>query len=317
MYNIGVDLGGTNIAAGVVDETGQILLKSSISTRPERDYHEIIHDMAVLIYGLIDEGGYKLADIASIGIGCPGAVDKKRGKVIFASNLFWYHVPIQALLQDYLNLPVYLENDATVAGSAEYLFGACQGTENAITLTLGTGVGSGMILNGQLYSGSHGAGAHLGHMIVELDGIPCACGNKGCWEQYVSATALVREGQKAVKESPESLIANLAGHDFRKVTAKMVLDAAKEKDPAAVMIFERYIRYLAMGMITIINAFDPEVIAIGGGVSHAGDFLLQPLCEEVEKHIIYKDVAHARICLAQLGNDAGIIGAAMLGRINR
>lgn len=317
MYNIGIDLGGTNIAAGIVDATGQILQKSSIPTQHERDYLEVIRDMALLIYGLIDKGGYELANIASIGIGCPGAVDKKWGEIIFANNLNWHDVPIQALLREYLNLPIYLENDAAAAALAEYLFGSCQGTENSITLTLGTGVGSGMIMNGQLFSGSHGAGAHLGHMIVETDGIPCTCGNKGCWEQYVSATSLVREGQKAVKESPDGLIAKLAEQDLSKVTAKMVLDAAKEKDPAVVKIFDRYIDYLAMGMITIINAFDPEVIAIGGGVSQAGDFLLQSLCEEVEKHIFYKDVAHARICLAQLGNDAGIIGAAMLGRINR
>lgn len=314
MY-IGVDLGGTNIAVGVVDENGKILHKGETPTGVGRPYQDIIRDMAMLILKVTEEAGYKKEDIQSIGIGSPGFADKNLGTIIFANNLYWRNVPVRDELQKYINVPIHIDNDATVAGLAEAVAGACQGADNSITITLGTGVGAGIIINGKPYSGSHGVGSELGHMIVEVDGIECTCGNRGCWERYTSATALIREGKEAAKKYPDSMINKAVGGDLEKITAKTVIDAAKAGDTAAMEIFKRYVHYIGMGIITIINSFDPAIIAIGGGVAKAGDFLLAAIKEEVSKHVFYKDVPYAKICMAELGNDAGIVGAAMLGRV--
>ncbi|MFU0800164.1 MAG: ROK family protein [Xylanivirga thermophila] len=313
---VGVDLGGTNIGAGVVDENGRILHKDEIPTGVGRPYQEIIKDMGDLIKKVIKNAGYVVDDIVSIGIGSPGVADKEKAFIVYANNLYWKHIPVGEELRKYVNLPVYIDNDANVAGLAEAVCGACQGYRNSVTITLGTGVGSGIIIDGKPYSGSHGAGAELGHMIVSVDGIECTCGNKGCFERYTSATALIREGKEAAKTHPESLIAKTVKGDLDKINAKVVIDAAKAGDEEGLKIFRRYIHYLTMGIITIINIFDPDIIAIGGGVSRAGDFLLDALNKEVEEHIFYKDLPHAKLCISELGNDAGIIGAAMLGKIN-
>ena len=312
---IGIDLGGTNIGAGIVDENGKILLQDEVPTGASRPFQEVIKDMAGLVEAIIEQGGYTVSDIESIGIGSPGSMDREQGKVVFANNLGWRHVPVREELQKYIDLPVYLENDANVAGLAESVAGACQGVDNSVTITLGTGVGSGIIIDGKPYSGSHGVGAELGHIIVHAGGRQCNCGNRGCLEEYASASALIREGRKVAKENPDSLIAKSADGDLDKVNAKVVIDAAKAGDTKALEVFDNYIYYLTMGIITTINMLDPSIIAIGGGVSKAGDFLLDAIRKSVDEHIFYKDKPYAKIYLSELGNDAGIIGAAMLGRL--
>ncbi|HHW71452.1 MAG TPA: ROK family protein [Clostridiales bacterium] len=312
---IGVDLGGTNIGAGVVDEKGNIFIKDEVPTGATRPYKDIIADMAGLIESILKQGGYKISDVESIGIGSPGCIDKDQGKVVFANNLNWRHVPVREELQKHIDLPVYIENDANVAGLAEAISGACKGVENSVTITLGTGVGSGIIIGGRPYSGSHGVGAELGHMIVKVGGILCTCGNRGCFERYASATALIREGKEAAKANPDSLIGKSVDGDLDRIDAKVVVDAAKAGDKTALEVFDNYIYYLTMGIVTIINTFDPSIIAIGGGVSRAGDFLLDALKKKVEEHVFYKDMPYADIRLSELGNDAGIVGAAMLGRL--
>lgn len=314
MY-IGVDVGGTNIAIGIVDEAGKIIHKDEIPTGVGRPFEVIIKDMADLISKVIDDSGYKVEDVKSIGVGSPGLPDKEKGTISFANNLGWTNVPLRAELQKYFDLPVYIENDGNTAGLAESVAGACKGAKNSMTLTLGTGIGAGIVIDGKPYSGSHSVGAEIGHLIVQVDGIPCTCGNKGCWERYASATALIREGKEAAKNNPQSLIYKSVDGDIDKITAKTVIDAAKEGDEVATKIFERYIYYLAMGIITIINSFDPAVIAIGGGVAKAGDFLMDALKAKVKEHIFYKSAPYAEITMASLGNDAGIIGAAMLGKL--
>jgi len=311
----GIDLGGTNIGAGIVDEDGSILLKDEVPTGASRPYEYVIRDMAGLIENIIARGGYTISDIESIGIGSPGSMDRGEGKVVFANNLGWKHVPVRKELQKYIDLPVYLENDANVAGLAESVAGACKGAKNSVTITLGTGVGSGVIIDGKPYSGSHGVGAELGHIIVHTGGVQCNCGNRGCLERYASATALIREGRKVATENPDSLIGKSVEGDLDKITAKVVIDAAKAGDSAALEVFDTYIYYLTMGIVSVINMLDPSVIAIGGGVSRAGDFLLDALRKSVDEHIFYKDIPHADIYISELGNDAGIIGAAMLGRL--
>ncbi|MGI6705768.1 MAG: ROK family protein [Clostridia bacterium] len=314
MYYVGVDLGGTNIGVGLVTEDGRIIHKDEVPTLVGRPYEEILKDMADLIIKVVKESGHTIDEVKYIGIGSPGVADDRVGEIVFANNLYWHHVPVRKEIQKYIQKPVYVDNDANVAGLAEFMVGACKGTNNSITITLGTGVGAGIVINKKVFSGSHGVGSELGHMIVEVDGIPCTCGNRGCLERYTSATALIREGKKGAEENPESLLYKKVQGNLDAMNAKIVIDSVKEGDETAVKIFEKYIYYLAMGIITMINSFDPEIIAIGGGVSRAGDFLMDALRKKVKEHIFYKELPYARLVLAELGNDAGIIGAAMLGR---
>lgn len=313
MIYVGVDLGGTNIAAGVVDKAGKILHKDSVPTGVGREFEVIVTDMAELVKKVVRDAGYTMDQVERIGVGSPGAMDKKKGTVVFANNLFWHHVPLAPLLSEKTGgKPVYIDNDANVAGLAELVAGGAKGHNSAILLTLGTGVGGGIVLDGKVFSGTHGLGAELGHMCVVIDGDLCTCGNRGCFERYTSATALINAGKKDLAENPDGAIAKAAGGDAEKVTAKIVIDAAKSGDPAGVAIFERYVYILSMGIITLINCFDPEVFVLGGGVANAGEFLLDAVRTKVEELIFYKDLPHATVELAILGNDAGIIGAAML-----
>ena len=314
MYSIGVDLGGTNIAVGLVDEQGNILHKDSTPTQVGKPYEEILGNMGRLILKVIEDAGKTPDDVEFIGVGSPGVADMKKGEIVFANNLYWFHVPVRAELQKYLDKPVYINNDANVAALAEAMAGAAKGTQNSVTLTLGTGVGGGIIITGKLIAGSHNVGAEIGHMIVEVDGLQCNCKNKGCLERYTSATALVREGRKVAFDYPDSPIAVKAG-GYEKVTAKIVIDCAKEGDYFARDIFNKYVHYLSTAIINVINILDPEVICIGGGVAAAGDFLLDAVKAEVSKSLFYDELPYADIVFAQMGNDAGIVGAAMLGRI--
>lgn len=314
MVYIGIDLGGTNIAVGIVDESGRILCKGSTPTLLPRPYGPIIADIAKCSLETLARSGHTLEEVAAVGAGVPGILDPRSGVIPFCTNLGWHDVPFVLELQKYIDKPVYVDNDATVAGLAESVAGVSAGVQSSVFLTLGTGVGGGIIIGGKAYSGAHGVGSEIGHMIVELDGERCTCGNYGCFERYASATALIREGRKAYAQHPESLIGKLCGGNADKISAKTVIDAAKEGDPTAAKVFRRYVRALASGIITIINVLDPEVVVLGGGVSMAGAFLLDAVREAVKPMIFFKSMPHARIELAKLGSDAGIIGAAMLGK---
>ncbi len=313
MYTIGIDLGGTNIAAGLVDKSGQITHKASVPTHLERGPEPIIVDMAKLCRTLITQAGVSEDEVENVGIGIPGIANNDTGVVVFCTNLGWHHVPLREIFQRIFNKPLYMENDATVAGLAEAVAGISKDCKNSIFLTLGTGLGGGIVIDGKVYSGSHHVGSELGHMIVVVDGEQCTCGNKGCWERYASGTAIINNGRKAMAKHPESKIAKDADGDPEKVTARIVLDAAKAGDPAAVEVFREYVKYLTAGIVSLINVFDPEIISLGGGVSGAGEFLVKAVREELSKLIFYKDVTYARVEIASLGNDAGIIGAAMMG----
>ena len=314
MVYVGIDVGGTGLKAGVVDEHGKIISKVSCPTGVERGHEAVIADMAQLALKAIAESGYALDDVKAIGIGIPGVQDPRTGRVPFCTNLGWHDVPVIELMQKVIDKPVYIDNDATVAALAESVAGVSANYKDSIFLTLGTGVGGGVVLNGKVYSGTHGVGSELGHMTVQCEGLDCTCGSKGCWEQYSSATALIRQGKAAVEGHPESLIYKMVNGDLSKVEARTVIDAAREGDEIACAVYDKYIYYLAIGIVAIINGFDPEVIAIGGGVSKAGDFLLEPLKKKVAEYVFYKDLPYADIKIATLGNDAGIIGAAMLGK---
>ncbi|ADD03006.1 glucokinase, ROK family [Thermoanaerobacter mathranii subsp. mathranii str. A3] len=310
---IGVDLGGTNIAVGLVDDEGRIVATGSRPTKPERGYEAVAKDIAEIALELINRTNTDIKEIKSMGIGVPGVADSEKGIVIRAVNLFWTKVPLAKEIKKYIDLPIYMDNDANVAALAEAVFGAGRGSKSSVTITLGTGVGSGFVLDGKIYNGAHHFAPEIGHIVIGDNGIRCNCGKIGCLETYASATALIREGKRAAKKDPNSLILKFANGDIESITAKNVIDAAKQYDEEAIKIFNDYVKYLAIGIVNVINMFDPEVIILGGGVANAGDFLIKPLKKEVAENILFKDLPYADIRKAELGNDAGIIGAAILG----
>ena len=314
MYYIGLDVGGTTFKAGVVTEDGRIVHKDAMPTGIERPYQEIIADMAALCKKVAADAGIEMSEIKSIGVGVPGLFDNKTGMIPFCTNLGWHDIPFVAEMKKHLDTPVYGDNDATVAGLAESVAGVSAGIKDSVFLTLGTGVGGGIIIDGKSYSGAHGCGSEIGHMMIKMGGELCTCGNYGCFERYASATAIIREARKAIVEYPESSMLAACGGDPEKLNAKIVIDAARAGDEAAKAVFGGYVQALAVGIINIINMLDPEVIVLGGGVSAAGEFLLNAVREAVKPMVFFKTMPYARIELAQLGNDAGIIGAAMLGK---
>lgn len=315
MYYVGIDLGGTKIAAGLVDEDGKLIHKDSVPTHRERTADEIIKDMSMLSLKVVKDAGVDLHNVKAIGIGAPGTPNTKEGTIVYANNLNFRNVPVRSEMQKYINLPVYVENDANCAALAESVAGAAKGTEHSVTITLGTGVGGGVVINGKVYSGFNNAGAELGHILLISDGEPCTCGRRGCWESYASATACINQTRAAALKNPYSLINKLIGGDLSKIDAKTAFDAAKQGDAVALEVVRQYIWYVAEGITDVINSFMPEVLVIGGGVSKEGEYLLEPL-----RHIVFnsiysrEDVPRTRIVAAEMGNDAGIIGAAMLGR---
>lgn len=314
MYYIGVDLGGTNIASGLVDEEGKIICKGSVPTLRERSHQEIMKDMATLIQKVIKDSGVDIKDIKSIGVGSPGTPNSKDGILVYACNLNFRNVPIRAELQKYFDLPVYLDNDANCAALAESVAGAAKGVEHSVTVTLGTGIGAGIVIDGKIFSGFNNAASELGHMVIVSDGEQCTCGRKGCWESYASATALIRQTQRAAEQNSGSLINQLVGGNMKRIDAKTAFDAARQGDETGLKVVNRYTKYLAEGITNIINSLQPEVLAIGGGICKEGEYLLKPLRDMVSEVVYSKDVPQTQIRVAQMGNDAGIVGAAMLGK---
>ncbi len=314
MLYIGIDLGGTGIKAGVVNDKGEILSKASCPTLPERGYEAVIRDMANLAIQVARDSGHEIGDMEAIGVGLPGIMDPRTGRIPFCTNLGWHDVPLVEEMAKYVDVPVFVDNDATVAGLAESVAGVSAGCENSVFVTLGTGVGGGVVLGGKVFSGSHGVATEIGHMITVVDGEPCTCGNRGCFERYASATALIREGRRMCEAKPDAALAKAVGGDLSAINAKHVIDLAKAGDPDCAAIFGRYVEHLAIGLVNIINLYDPEVIVLGGGVSHAGQFLLDAVRAKLPSLVFYKGMPYARVELAKLTNDAGIIGAAMLGR---
>lgn len=314
MFYIGVDLGGTGIKAGVVDEQGRILAKASCPTGVERGYGPVIADMAKLCLEALEKSGHSLDEVKAIGIGIPGIQDPATGLVPFCTNLGWHEVPLVEEMHKYIDKPVFVGNDATVAGLAEAVAGVSAGVKTSVFVTLGTGVGGGIIIDGKPYSGPHGVASEIGHMITVVGGELCTCGNRGCWERYASATAIIREGRKFAEAHPDCAIARAVDGNLDKIEAKTVIDLAKAGDPDAAKLFDDYVTHLCVGLVNLINLYDPEIIALGGGVSHAGQFLLDAVNAKLPQMVFYKTMPYARVELARLGNDAGIIGAAMLGK---
>ena len=313
MVYIGFDVGGTGVQVGVVNAQGEILCKGNMVTRTDIPVADQIKAMADCALDTLARSGYSLDDVKSLGAGLPGVVDPRTNHIAFCPNLGWKDVDFAGEMRKHIDKPVFMDNDATVAGLAENVAGVSAGAHSSVFLTLGTGVGGGIVIGGKVWSGFHGVGSEIGHMVIELDGEPCNCGNRGCLERYCSATAIILAARAAVMQYQDSSIMVKCEGNPANINAKMVFDAAKEGDELGMKLFNDYVKALAHGIVSIIHFLDPEVIALGGGVSKAGDFLLNALRVEVAKLVMYKTMPYARIELAKLGPDAGIIGAAMLG----
>ncbi len=312
---LGIDLGGTTIKAGIVNDNGSIILQDFCATNVQLGFEHIVNDITGLVNNLLAKADMNINNIQSIGIGIPGLTDSKTGNVIYCTNLAWENVPLAERLQARFGIPVNIENDATVAALAESLFGSTKGVPNSVFLTLGTGIGGGIIINGKVYSGSHGAGSEIGHMIVGENFYSCNCGKNGCLETFASATAINKYAAQLIKEgrTNTTLIEMCKGNtDY--ISARMVFDAAKSGDEVAIEVVTRMVKYLSIGIINIYNMLDPDVITLGGGVAKAGQYLLDLVKKQTEKYVFNANVKYGDITLAQLGNEAGIIGAAFLGR---
>jgi len=310
MYRIGVDIGGTSIKIGLIDEDLRIVSRTAIPF-PHVEAAEVAARLAAAIGALLADNGLSEQDLTAVGVVVPGSIDPTGEIVLDAHNLGFHNVPFKDLLQaQFANLPVYLANDADGAALGELGCGAFRGRKTAVLLTLGTGVGGGVILNGKMFSGGCGRGIELGHMQIVSGGELCTCGVRGCIEAYCSATALIRDGIRAMEANPASMLAVESGGDPSRVDAKFVIDCAKAGDPTAKAVFDAYVDHLAAACVSVIHLLDPEVIAIGGGVSHAGDFLFEPLRSKTLEKCFFSSCGE--IVPAVLGNDAGMIGASLL-----
>lgn len=312
-FYVGIDLGGTNIKAGVVDENFNIVSKATCKTNLPRPAEEICADMAEMALEAIQNAGLTLNDIESLGIGAPGTANSATGIIEYSNNLGFLNLPVVKLMKTHIPKPCYVENDANAAAYGEFVAGAAQGANDAVCITLGTGVGGGIIIDKKIYSGFNFAGAEIGHTVIDPNGPECTCGRKGCFEVFSSATGLIRMTKEAMEYNTDSLLWK-ASEKEGKVSARTAFNAMRKGDAAAKAVVDKYIRYLACGITNTINIFQPDILCIGGGVCNEGDPLLIPLKELVEKEVYTKNsTKNTEIVIAQLGNDAGIIGAAFLG----
>ncbi|MBP0965749.1 MAG: ROK family protein [Oscillospiraceae bacterium] len=312
-YYIGIDLGGTNIKAGVVNENFEIIAKATTKTLCPRPAKEICDDMAKVSIEAAQKAGISIDDVEWIGIGTPGIADNVNGTIPYSNNLDFHDVPVRKYIQEHINKPVYVANDANAAAYGEFVAGAAKGAKDAVCITLGTGVGAGIIVDGKILTGSNLAGAELGHIVIEVDGPQCTCGRKGCFEVFSSATGLIRMTKEAMEADPASVMHKMAAEDG-KVSARLAFNAMRAGDKSAKEVVDKYIKYLAAGITNAINIFQPDVLCIGGGVCNEGDPLMVPMRELVKKEVYTRMLdKNTRIEVAALGNDAGIIGAAFLG----
>ncbi len=314
MIYLGIDIGGTNIVAGIIDDEMNILGRGKMKTPAGLSHGEFCDLLAECAALAAENAGVSISDCEYCGIGCPGVVIARTGMVVYSNNLQITDLPLCCMMNERLGLPIYIENDANCAALGEVMAGAAKGSQNALAVTLGTGVGGGVVLGGKIYPGINGVAGEIGHMVICSGGELCTCGRRGCWEAYSSATALKRQTRAAMEANPDSLMWNHAP-TLDKVSGKTAFRAMRDGDEAGRKVVEDYIFYLAEGLTNVVNIIQPEVVCVGGGVSNEGEALMQPLRELIEKHRFARgDIPQPRIVAAQLFGDAGLIGAAMLGR---
>lgn len=312
MYFVGVDIGGTGVQAGIVDENGKILFKKECETKIQNGFESVMDDINDLVRSLILENKLKMEDIKSIGFGVPSFINKKG--LVTCVNLNWHEVNfIEAIKNRFPEVDVYAENDATVATIAEYKFGSMKDKDICVMYTLGTGVGGGIIINGKAITGANGMASEMGHTIIGENYYDCNCGTNGCLETFCSATAIINYAKKLINEGNESIILDFSNNNVENITAKDVFDAYRKNDEVAIKTINRFKNYLAKAFGSMINTLDPDVICIGGGVSKSSDIILDGMKDLVRGNILYKNEEFCEIVCATLGADAGIIGAAFLG----
>lgn len=312
MKYIGIDIGGMTIKGGLVDENGHILLKKSIVTLPSKDDSEIVDDIARLICDIVEEGGCTIDEICGVGIGCPGSVYDEKGVVRYSCNINFRNTPMVKWLEERTHLKnIKVSNDANCAALGETVFGAGKGAKNSIMVTLGTGVGTGIVVDGRLLTGNRSAGAEGGHIQINVGGATCGCKKKGHYEAYASATALMEQVKTACEKHPESLLAQTVQNEG--ISGKVVFDVAKQGDKVAIAVVKKYVKYVGMGLVTFANIFFPEVIVIGGGISNQDEYIIKPLQRYVSRNVYGAEYnPKIKVVSATLKNDAGIIGAAVL-----
>ncbi len=315
-YYIGIDLGGTFVKAGVVDENYQIVAKATVASSDATGNPELVADrMTQCANEALEKAGLTMADVESIGVGTPGSVEPETGTIVYANNLQFRNTPLRKYMEERTGKKIYVENDANVAAYGEVIAGAAKGYKDVIVVTLGTGVGGGIIIDGKIYAGFNHFGGELGHEVIVYNGRPCTCGRKGCLEAYASATGLINMTKEAMEAHKESKLWEVA-KTLDEVNGKTAFDAMRLGDPAGKEVVDAYIGYLGCGLSNFVNIFQPEVILIGGGICKEGENLLAPLREVIKKEsygISGYESTQLRTCA--LGNDAGTIGAAFLWRM--
>ncbi len=313
-FSAAIDLGGTNIGIGIVSEEGELVFKTSVPVEDNKNPEALLAQMAEGTKLCIEESGRSLSDIEFVGVGIPGLCAGKKGPVILAANINWHNIDAVSFLEEKIGLPVYLGNDADCAALGEYHSGSGNQYESLVMITLGTGIGGGVVIGGKLFPGCNHFGGELGHIPMVHGGVQCGCGKKGCFEVYGSANALKRETREAAEANPDSYIWEMCEGNLDNIGGRTAFDAADEGDETAKAVVEQYIDYLADGISGIINIFRPEVVVVGGGVSNQGASLFDPLNEKVSKLCVANETIEApKVIKASLGNNAGIIGAGMLG----
>ncbi len=313
-YYLGIDLGGTNIAAGVVNEEFNIVAQVSRPTEKARPFGEIVADMADAAREAAQNAGLDMDAFSSVGIGAPGPVDPDTGRLAFVTNLGWKNAPLVDEFKKHIAGPAYLANDADCAAFGEYRAGDAKKYPSVLFITLGTGVGGGMILDGgRIFSGASGRGFEPGHATLVLDGARCGCGGRGCIEAYASVTALIRETIEVMAADPRSLRHEMCGGEFSRVSGRTSFEAAKQGDAAGQIVVDNYIRYLGASISSLVNSLRPHAVLIGGGICNEGEYLLGPVREIMKKTLYSADTIPPPVLMkATLGNAAGIIGAALL-----
>ncbi|MFO7900178.1 MAG: ROK family glucokinase [Planctomycetota bacterium] len=306
---VGIDLGGTNIKGGLVERDGTVLAKKSVRTEAAGGADHVIGRIAGLVDDVIAEGGAAKTDVVGVCVGSPGPLDGETGVIYEAPNLGWYDVPLGEKLAPRVGLPVWIENDANVAAFGEAWVGAGRGLECVILLTLGTGIGGGIVLGGRLWRGVHGTGAELGHMTIDYDGVRCNCGSRGCIEAYASAPAVVRRMREAIDAGGESAL-RPAFDMGEEVEAKQVYEAAADGDALAREVMEQTGRFLGIAVASYVNIFDPNCVVLHGGMVNAGDMLLEPLVEEMNARSFESCRRGLRVLPSALKGEAGLVGAA-------
>lgn len=318
MYSIGIDLGGTKIAAGLVDKDYNIVKKKSCPTLAKRNVEEIIKDMCDLCVSLCSEEGLNIKDIDSVGIAAPGTINEKTGYIEYTNNIDIKNFNLVGCFSKYTGYDpdrIKIGNDANLAAFGEAVAGAAKGARNSVMITLGTGVGSGIVVDGKLLTGCWSGGAELGHMVIIEDGNQCTCGRKGCFETYCSVTALIKATRKKCIEHPESKLNEITGNNLDNIGGKTAFQAMYAGDIPAKEVIEEYMRHLATGVANIINIFQPEILCIGGGLSNEGPIIADMILPIVSSEVYSGDnILKTKIVMARLANNAGIIGAAAYSR---